>query len=266
VPSQISTVPDLTIVLPNPWVIHRRQAARCSYTRPRPKRRAPLGYDQHCVRKGSDMNVREGMRRLGLTVGVLGSIAGGFVGYGQLLPLLTQRQQFKKFHALISSSIVTSEIESLRVALNDLPLPPPGYKLDSVAPRKPSAVRDSPKPDWPRFVPPPVSSWEGPAPNYDKIAALCGEVGGWKVNKGGIGSIHFHANPPCAKGTASEVEMIETEDGQEVYRTDPPGFWSYVLIALFPTAGFFVPWGVLRTVMWIVLGFVNHHSEKSSRV
>jgi hypothetical protein len=319
------------------------------------------------------MNFREGMRRLGLALGVVGSIAGGVFAYSQLLPLLEQRKQFNRFQNLLSSPAIKEAIRPLADASQGLPPPPgykllpeppPGYKLDpwAVVASTPipsdnvrAIIRDPKfqalpmeeqrkvlskadanfaglppgeqdkvllafvsarvKPwelDWSQhghfdvngalkaganedqvlgylhsktpnfdvdgalnagaskrqvidylakqpFVPPPSSSGEGASEGrniFDKLAALCGEVNGWKVNRGGIASIHFQASPSCAKGTASEVAMIETDDGEKIYKTDPPALWSYVFLGIFPAGGFLIPWGVLRTAAWIGQGFI----------
>jgi hypothetical protein len=190
------------------------------------------------------MNVTEGMRRLGLVVGVLGCSTGAVVAYTQLQSLLAQRGQYKSFQALVSSPTVKKEIDRMKGGTKDLPPPPAGYTLVT------------PAPQIPETLPPDFFDWE---------AALCGEANGWKVNKKGIGAIHFHGNGPlsrfggipCAKGTASEISMIETEDGQKVYRTDPPSFWAYLLLPVFPVLGFLLPWGAIKTLTWIGVGFFS---------
>lgn len=55
----------------------------------------------------------------------------------------------------------------------------------------------------------------------------------------------------------SGVRSIETTNGQTLYPTPAPGAWSYVLIAILPLLGFFIPWGVIRAVGWVVAGFVQ---------
>jgi hypothetical protein len=73
------------------------------------------------------MNVKEGMRRLGLVVGTLGATAGAVVSYTNLQPLLIQRGQYRAFQSLVSSSVVQKEVEFL--------------KRDSVKHRLPSGAK-----------------------------------------------------------------------------------------------------------------------------
>jgi hypothetical protein len=68
-----------------------------------------------------------------------------------------------------------------------------------------------------------------------------------EVNKGGTKTVHW------AKDYG--VESIETADGQTLYPTPPPSAWLYLLVALFPVLGFFIPWGAVRAIGWVIAGF-----------
>ncbi len=140
-------------------------------------------------------------------------------------------------------------------------------------------------------VPPPATL---PASWFDEVAAVCGDVKGWNVNRDGIKTIYFNgkscaspatsaptvgpwakyaqsdptkANPYNAYGgqsvgkperiSADEINLIETADGRQIYKTDPPTFRSYLLLPVFPVLGFFLPWGVIRTLTWIGVGFYS---------
>jgi hypothetical protein len=209
------------------------------------------------------MNVREGMRRLGLVVGVLGAGAGTVVAYTQLQSRLAERAQYKTFQSLVSSTVVQKEIGFLKRN----PVKPGAPNQQQSQQPEPAGgdwfQRNAPKP----FVPPRPDQWEGPAPDYSQIAALVGSSNGWKVNKGGVRAIHFWGSTQekvnsrlAGDVSAADISDIETDDGQKVYRTDPPGFRSYLLILVFPVVGFFLPWGALKTLTWIGLGFFQ--SEK----
>jgi hypothetical protein len=52
-----------------------------------------------------------------------------------------------------------------------------------------------------------------------------------------------------------QIASITTEDGETVYPTPAPGAWSYVLIAILPLLGFFIPWGAVRAIGWVGAGF-----------
>ena len=68
-------------------------------------------------------------------------------------------------------------------------------------------------------------------------------------NRGGIKTI--------AWGKDFGVRYLETEDGQTLYLTPAPSAWLYLLVALFPVLGFFIPWGALRAIGWVGAGFVK---------
>lgn len=70
-----------------------------------------------------------------------------------------------------------------------------------------------------------------------------------EVHSGGIETIYWSKD--------FQVEWIKTDDGQNLFSTTPaPSKWSYLLVALFPTLGFFIPWGAVRAIGWVGAGFV----------
>ncbi len=69
------------------------------------------------------------------------------------------------------------------------------------------------------------------------------------VHRDGIEVIHWGKN--------LEIESIETQDGQALYPTPAPRLGSYVLLALLPVLGFFIPWGAVRTIGWVGAGFAE---------
>jgi hypothetical protein len=77
------------------------------------------------------------------------------------------------------------------------------------------------------------------------------EIQGWEqpsnVGKGGIKAIRWDKD--------YRVESIETEDGLTYYLNPAPAAWLYLLIALFPILGFFIPWGAVRAIGWVRAGF-----------
>jgi hypothetical protein len=66
-------------------------------------------------------------------------------------------------------------------------------------------------------------------------------------NSNGMKTVHFENR---------EITSIETQDGQTLYPTPAPSAWLYLLIALFPILGFFIPWGAVRAIGWVGGGFV----------
>lgn len=64
-----------------------------------------------------------------------------------------------------------------------------------------------------------------------------------QVNKSGIETITWSRN--------LSVKSIETMDGRTLYPTPAPSLSMYLLIALFPALGFFVPWAAVRAIGWV---------------
>jgi hypothetical protein len=93
----------------------------------------------------------------------------------------------------------------------------------------------------PDFIPDSSDKWAVAAAEYQRQQAI--------VDKDGIKTIHWTAN--------ADIESIETQDGQTHYPTPAPSAWLYLLVAIFPIAGFFIPWGAVRAIGWVVTGFVQ---------
>ncbi len=51
------------------------------------------------------------------------------------------------------------------------------------------------------------------------------------------------------------TQLQPIDDGQRVHRTDPPGLWRYLRVFTFPVLGFLIPWGAIRALTWIGVGF-----------
>lgn len=90
----------------------------------------------------------------------------------------------------------------------------------------------------------PDDPWEKAA-----ITDLNGTVP-YEIDKDGIKKIHWTED--------YNFESIETEDGQTLYPVSAPNIWLYLLIVLFPILGFFIPWGTIRAIGWVLMGFFAH--------
>jgi hypothetical protein len=86
---------------------------------------------------------------------------------------------------------------------------------------------------------------------WDVIDPKTGERTQWEqqMDRGGIKTILWTKD--------HEIESIETEDGQTLFPTPAPAAWEYLLVVLFPVLGFFIPWGSIRAIGWVVTGFAR---------
>jgi hypothetical protein len=69
------------------------------------------------------------------------------------------------------------------------------------------------------------------------------------VNKGGIKTIRWTEE--------NEVESIETVDGEYLFPTPAPSAGTYLLVPLLPILGFLIPWGAIRAIGWVGVGFTQ---------
>lgn len=54
------------------------------------------------------------------------------------------------------------------------------------------------------------------------------------------------------------VVSIETADGQKLFPTPGPRTSTYLLIGFLPVLGFILPWGAIRAIGWVGVGFAAH--------
>jgi hypothetical protein len=110
------------------------------------------------------------------------------------------------------------------------------------------AISNAAKEALPAFVVEPDDVQEqdrkvGPRTKYKKVREIT-----TLVKKGGIKSITFSSDDLA-------IKAIETEDGRFLYKRDAPPVWIYLLQTSWPVLGFFVPWGTIRVITWVLLGF-----------
>ena len=171
------------------------------------------------------MNFDEGLRRIGLALGILGFLIGGIAAYLFELDVVSLRAKHAQFESLMSSPLMrnvakaaTDSTTKLRerdwFERNAPPPPlPPGFKL--VEPE--------------RFT--------RNAPTRQTI----------EVNLEGINQV-----------TVDELGLITSialTSGDLVFRTDAPRATAYLIPFCLPVVGFLLPWGLTRIVTWIVAGF-----------
>ena len=227
------------------------------------------------------MNLKEGTRRLALLLGAVGAIFGGFASYLELHTVLEQGARHNKFEQLADSDVVqrerkcrlagmtsgcsddpyaataiqapagdpyaaTAELsyrpQKVKQTLHD----PKFYELSSAAQQKVLATLDPVYAQLP--LQEQVKVLQIGRQKYGGSAAGATTPVPSEVDKSGIKAINWSQD--------YAVESIETGDGQTLYPTPATSAWTYLLIALFPILGFFIPWGAVRAIGWVGAGFV----------
>jgi hypothetical protein len=198
------------------------------------------------------VNLKEGTRRLAVLLGAVGAVAGGFASCLELQSVLSQRARHVRFESFANSDVVRQERKSLQV---------PGFGPPETS--EPNDWQDVPIPtnDGPLTVIGPDGKTYHFPEGTDKDAAIryfkmerigtgsTGIVGmDDPIHRDGIEIIHW------TKDFA--VASIETADGQTLYPTPAPGAGLYLLMALLPILGFLIPWGAVRAIGWVGVGFI----------
>ncbi len=172
------------------------------------------------------MNIKEGLRRLGIVLGALGGVVGVMAGYTGAQDLWNHRAAHKKFQSLMASTTM------LKVAkVENQPEAKPGpwdeYSTRRTAKLSDIDITDSQDERGGRYL---LKAHPLLAGNHD-----------------GINSIHLDR--------ARIVSSIELTTGEWVHKTEPPYIQSYFGVLLYPILGFLLPWGAVRVLIWVGIGF-----------
>ncbi len=160
-----------------------------------------------------NMNVREGMRRLGILLGVLGAVMGGFAAYEQGRPLLSTLMAHRKFESLMASPAMRgiaaqknqSQVRRSQavsqfggIPVSEPQPPPSAHKIDYGALAQQAREHAPSKPpqtnEWGRGDPivqkpsgaqkdgsashqPPPSGWTSTGQSYEPPALPSGKIG-----------------------------------------------------------------------------------------
>lgn len=181
------------------------------------------------------MNFSQGMRRLAILAGVLGVVAGAFYAHEVLRSVAAERHQHKVFETMAASGVVKQEqtlLLSARAKSEGK-----AHDYDALA-KKYGGVRGVPPGLTAEPIPPPVL----PAGFNDW------DVTSTEVNSDRIKTIHWKPD--------YSVDFFEMQDGGYLFPGVSPSAWLYLLWVAYPALGFFIAWGTVRAIRWVVIGFL----------
>jgi hypothetical protein len=260
------------------------------------------------------VNIREGMRRIGILLGVSGGLLGGFLAYSDAQNLWTTRAAHKKFEFLMTTPTMQKVAKDMKIdydalakqarAVYSLPAPGRGDIFDQIhagsasatkgvnkladqtidydalakqagavasrpapidydalakqaraisslpsAPVAPGDFMEMQRKGTQTFVPPRIDEWEGPAIKDDENGGryLLPANPLLRGNRDGINTVHVDP--------ARMVSSIELSTGELITRTEAPHLSAYLLLLLYPVLGFLLPWGGIRILTWVGIGF-----------
>jgi hypothetical protein len=233
------------------------------------------------------MNMREGMRRLGILLGVLGGMIGALAAYSTARELWSASQAHKRFESLMASrtmqelaSAAKDQWRTRNAPEPPIPPSPPGFK---------------PETHWGSLMATPAQVLQDPMfqglpleerrkvllrvdPSFGELARdQQDKVLSWKpdkklgpppdtlppdffdkpvrylvaVNAGGIRDATVDQT-----GTVTSIRLVTGESVQRI----PPASWrAWFSLLIYPLLGFLMPWGAIRALTWVGAGFFGEH-------
>jgi hypothetical protein len=186
------------------------------------------------------MNAKEGMRRLGIFLGVCGGILGGFLGYSNAKATWDSHIAVRKFESLMATPTMRKVAKAARDYQHDNPQGKTnGDRGDWFERNKPDALDEKHGESGEVRADP----WEEAAKEYERdlrgivVAVNLAGIKQVTVNKTGL------------------ISSIELPTGAVIQRVDPPALRAYLIPLLYPVLGFLLPWGGIRVITWVGSGF-----------
>jgi hypothetical protein len=232
------------------------------------------------------MNIREGMRRVGIVLGALGCVAGGAFGYWNFQNAWSLHTKFERLQALPVMRDVNTAIKRHQDLLAEpnpfssiggVPVPCTEFRTFLLTPTTPTAA------DFENFIKwdteesgvarqAPKSIMHGTVGDYlinpDKdldyetgfdvcnVTAANGSILGFKVDVNDIEDIQT-VNADKA-GAISSIQLTKgewTHRGPKTLRSRLAFIASLLLPLCYPVIGFLVPWGTIKLFVWVGIGF-----------
>jgi len=228
------------------------------------------------------MNLKEGFRRTGILLGVLGATAGVVLAYVTAPPLWQTWREHEKFQALLTTPMVRSVSGADWAAKHPQSIDKwrwcNGYLTGTDASASPSEAAKSERGELlgHDFNGTPVyNNSEPPTRNPAQEAdGSCSEISvaekgrlHWTGDGSYYGSLRLDsfAPQPNRDGIAAiyydvsgAVTSLKLATGAVVVEPpSPPHFVQTLVPLLFPLIGFLLPWGVTKSLSWVVTGFAG---------
>jgi hypothetical protein len=206
------------------------------------------------------MNLKEGMRRTSIVLGMLGACAGCVLAYADASPLWQTWREYKRFQALLATPTARRASGADWIKKHSpgadkwcdvdpsVPKPPPGYKI--VDPCYETNAGDKGKLHWIEVKP-----WERDwskeqVPVRGQIVEVVFRLESFEpdANRDGIDAIHY-----ASDGTVTSLQLAT---GEKIERPQSPSFLrAFFVPLLFPLVGFVLPWGAVKIIAWVATGF-----------
>ena len=205
----------------------------------------------------TNLNLREGTKRLALLAGVVGAIFGGFASYSELETVINHN----RFEAMATSEILKQEGKKYMAEVQQERT----IYLEQCSRLKAQMPTITEKDNfrvplkWQIFSMKIESLTDQTTERLHRIEQIHSQI-----NRGGIKVVHWtdeyvanSINESFPWPQQPQVESIETQVGKAYYPTPKPAAWRYFSIGIFPVIGFFIPWGAVVAIGWVGAGFIR---------
>lgn len=204
------------------------------------------------------MNIREGMRRLGILLGITGGVVGGCFSYTGAKTVWQEYTEYKSFTSSMASPTMLKIAKAARdehQRCENLAITKAGKQdLSKMTDEQLEALRrdlmanQQTKP-----------SHYGPPEKHQKLSRydlLADAVREW-ANSCEVSVIQVNLNgiKQVTVDKTGSVLVIDLQNGEILQRTDAPHIGAYFGILVFPLLGLLVPWGAVRVLIWVGSGF-----------
>jgi hypothetical protein len=236
------------------------------------------------------MNVREGMRRLGILLGVGGAILGGYLAYGDATAVWVNYTASRRFESLTASPAVQRVAKAIREYQNG-PFatypwsnyrfneksgkldPPAAYQADIKGLLADQRFQNLDTP-WQKAVLGRIDPRFSELSDSDlqsfkqRIAALTGE--GHARDSGKLGdtpdktrgikvSVNLDGIKEVVAGKDG-ISQIQLSTGESIRKAQAPHRRAYLRLLLYPFLGFLLPLVAVRMLTWVANGFFLPHT------
>ncbi|MBI3934958.1 MAG: hypothetical protein HY316_09725 [Acidobacteria bacterium] len=221
------------------------------------------------------MNVREGMRRIGIVFGILGCLVGAGIAYSDLISVW---ERHNRFESLLASATIREINNTLRNynggTVYRIRAEATGETYDVTTDDTGSAVED------PSPIPPAIP-WTnyaqrrsiemltlysvGKADQSDRLMEPAAEYKATveRDENGRPISESWYAISLALADSDKQILAVQLSNGELVHKqskslTATAAFiLRVVAILLYPLVGFFIPWGVIKCLTWVGAGFAK---------
>lgn len=199
------------------------------------------------------MNIGEGLRRLGIVLGVVGILLGAIYGYEDARAVWSLHIAHQRFESLMTSPTMLRVVKAAKdqvATLSDLAADPDFSKLSDDE-RKYILGRALSKGLAPSSAPPPQTAPPGSlhVVRSEPLPGGQGDVMDVLVNLDEFREVMVDKS--------GRISTIVLSTGESVPNIGPPTLTAFVLLLLYPLGGFLAPWGAIRAFAWLIAGFLS---------